>query len=116
MTFSDAVQDVTSCAGVVGTAIADRDGIPVQSWGDEEQIEEVVAEFSAFLGEVLSANRALHLGTLEQLQVVGSQRMVLVTMIADDYFLVTIVERDGNPGRARFASRIAAHRLRSEFV
>lgn len=116
MTFSEAVQDVTSCPGVVGTAIADRDGIAVQSWGDAAQIEEAVAEFSAFLGEILSANRELHLGTLEQLQVVGSQRLVMVTMIAEDYFLVTIVDRDGNPGRARFASRLAAHRLRSEFV
>ncbi len=116
MTFTEAVHDVTSCAGVVGTAIADRDGIPVQSWGDEEQIEEVVAEVSAFLGEVLSANRELHMGTLEQLHVVGSQRQVMVTMIAEDYFLITIVDNEGNPGRARFASRVAAHRLRSEFV
>lgn len=116
MTFSEAVQDVTSCAGVVATAIADRDGIPVQSWGEGAQIEEVVAEFSAFLGEVLSANRELHLGELEQLHVVGSERQVMVTMIVEDYFLVTIVERDGNPGRARFASRLAAHRLRGEFV
>lgn len=116
MTFTKAVESITSCAGVVGTAIADRDGIPVQSWGDKEEIEEVVAEFSAFLGEVLSANRELHVGTLEQLQVVGSQRLVVVTIIADDYFLVTVVERDGNPGKARFASRLAAHRLRSEFT
>lgn len=116
MTFTEAMQDVTSCAGVVAAAIADRDGITVQSWGNQKEIEEVVAEFSTFLGEVLSANRELHLGALEQLQVVGSQRQVMVTMIVDDYFLVTIVERDGNPGRARFASRLAAHRLRSEFV
>ncbi len=116
MTFTDVVNGVITCAGVVGTAIADRDGIAVQSWGDAEQIEEVVAEFSAFLGEVLLANRELHLGTLEQLQVVGSQRQVMVTMIVEDYFLITIVERDGNPGGARFASRVAAHRLRGEFV
>jgi predicted regulator of Ras-like GTPase activity (Roadblock/LC7/MglB family) len=116
MSFSEAVQGVTSCAGVVGTAIADRDGIPVQLWGDEEQIEEVVAQLSTFLGEVRSANRELHMGTLEQLHVVGSQRQVMVTMIAEDYFLITIVDNDGNPGKARFASRVAAHRLRSEFV
>ena len=116
MTFTEAVDGVISCAGVVGTAIADRDGIPVQAWGDEGQIEEAVAEFSAFLGEVLSANRELKLGRLEQLQVVGARRQVLVTMIADDYYLITIVDRDGNPGQARFASRLAAHRLRSEFV
>ncbi len=116
MTFSEAVQDVTSCAGVVATAIADRDGIPVQFWGEEAEIEEAVAEFSALLGEVLSANRELHLGELEQLHVVGSHRVVMVTMIAEDYYLVTIVERSGNPGRARFASRLAAHRLRGEFV
>jgi predicted regulator of Ras-like GTPase activity (Roadblock/LC7/MglB family) len=116
MSFADAVVDVRTCPGVVAAAIADRDGIPVESWGDDAQIEEVVAEFSTFLREVASASRELELGELEQLFVAGDSRIVMITNITPEYFLVTLVERRGNTGRARFASRLAAHRLRHEFV
>jgi hypothetical protein len=41
---------------------------------------------------------------------------VLITNITGTYFLMTVVGRDGNPGKARFASRVAASRLRQDFV
>jgi len=117
MSFEQALAPIRSCRGVIATAIADRDGIPVESFGgSRDQIEEVVAEFSTFLREVSSANRELQLGELEQVAVTGSSRIVVLTTITDEYFLMTVVERDGNPGKARFASRLAAFRLRREFL
>jgi len=117
MTFGEMVRPVTSCPGVVATAIADRDGIPVESWGvDASRIEELVAEYSAFLRDVTSANRDLQIGPLEQVVVVGSERSVFITTIVPDYYLVTLVEKPGNSGKARFASRVAAFRLRGEFA
>lgn len=117
MTFAEALTGVRECSGVIATAIADRDGIPVETFGgDRDQVEEVVAEFSTFLREVASANRELQLGSLEQIAVAGANRIVVLTTITDEYFLMTVVERDGNPGKARFASRLAAFRLRREFL
>ncbi|MGE5235079.1 MAG: roadblock/LC7 domain-containing protein [Acidobacteriota bacterium] len=117
MNFSEALADVRGCGGVVATAISDRDGIPVESWGaDRDEIEEIIAEYSTFLREVATANRELQLGSLEQLMVVGSDRSVMITAITEEYFLMTVVEREGNCGKARFASRVAASRLRNEFI
>jgi len=117
MSFEQALAGVRECRGVIATAIADTDGIPVESFGgSRDQIEEVVAEFSTFLREVSSANRELQLGDLQQVAVAGSDRIVVLTTITDDYFLMTVVESDGNPGKARFASRLAAFRLRREFL
>ena len=117
MTFEPALSDIRACAGVSLTAIADRDGIPVTSWSeDPNAVEEVIAEYSTFLRDVTSANRELQLGTLEQVMVVAERKVVLITSITDTYFLLTVVERGGNPGRARFASRLAAYRLHHEFV
>jgi predicted regulator of Ras-like GTPase activity (Roadblock/LC7/MglB family) len=111
------MQGVTGCAGVLATAIADRDGIPVESWGgSKREVEEIVAEYANFMREVASANRELQLGALEQLVVTGRQRVVVVTAITDEYFLMTVLEREGNAGKARFASRLAAFRLRREFM
>ncbi len=117
MTFSDALSGVNGCAGVSLTAIADRDGIPVQTWGGaDSDTEEFIAEYSTFVREVSSANRELQLGGLDQILVVAEQKVVMVTSITGEYFLLTVVDRDGNPGKARFASRLAAYRLRQEFA
>jgi predicted regulator of Ras-like GTPase activity (Roadblock/LC7/MglB family) len=117
MSFTDAVSGVTQCAGVSLTAIADRDGIPVQSWGRSiEEAEEFIAEYSGFMREVASANRELQLGELEQIVVAAERKVVMITTITTEYFLMAVVDSDGNPGKARFASRIAAFRLHHEFV
>lgn len=117
MSFAETLQDLRECRGVVTTAIADRDGIAVESWGpNRREAEEIVAEYSTFLHEMVTANRELQMGPLEQLIVVGERRSVLITAITEEYFLMVIVERDGNPGKARFASRVAAFRLRREFI
>ncbi|MBI4917995.1 MAG: roadblock/LC7 domain-containing protein [Acidobacteria bacterium] len=117
MNFGEVVATVRGCDGVVATAIADRDGIPVESWGrNPREIEDIIAEYSTFLRDIASANRELQLGELEQLAVAGNKRLVLVTTITEEYFLMTVVERNGNTGKARFASRLAAARLRQEFV
>jgi predicted regulator of Ras-like GTPase activity (Roadblock/LC7/MglB family) len=117
MTFEQELAKIRECRGVIATAIADRDGISVVSLGgNRAQVEEVVAEFSTFLREVSSANRELQLGDLEQVAVTGTDRSVVLTTITDEYFLMTVVERNGNPGKARFASRLAAYRLRREFL
>jgi predicted regulator of Ras-like GTPase activity (Roadblock/LC7/MglB family) len=117
MTFADVLAEVRGCQGVCLTAIADSDGIPVQSWGGEKgECEELIAEYSTFLREVATANRELQLGELEQIAMTAERRIVLITRITGAYFLMTVVGRDGNAGKARFASRTAAFRLRQEFV
>ena len=46
MTFADVLAEVRGCQGVRLTAIADSDGIPVQSWGGEKgECEELIAEY-----------------------------------------------------------------------
>ncbi len=117
MSFGEVLAEVRGCAGVSLTAIADTDGIPVQSWGGEKgECEELIAEYSTFLREVTTANRELQLGELEQISVTAERKMVLITKITPAYFLMTVVGRGGNAGKARFASRSAAFRLRQEFV
>lgn len=117
MTFENALADIRRCAGVSLTAIADRDGIPVTSWGERPaDVEELIAEYSTFLRDVTSANRELQLGELDQIMVAAERKVVIITNIAGGYFLMAVVARDGNPGKARFACRTAAFRLRQEFV
>jgi predicted regulator of Ras-like GTPase activity (Roadblock/LC7/MglB family) len=117
MSFAEVLAEVRKCAGVSVTVISDRDGIPVESWGGAAgESEELIAEYSTFLREITTANRELQLGELEQIVVAAERKIVLITNITETYFLMTVVGRDGNPGKARFASRVAAFRLHQEFV
>ncbi|HPC84248.1 MAG TPA: roadblock/LC7 domain-containing protein [Thermoanaerobaculaceae bacterium] len=117
MSFASHLNDLRACEGVLMTAIADRDGIQVESWGGRHgEVDEIVAEYSTFLREVASANRELQLGDLEQVVVAAERRVAILTSITKDYFLLTVLTRDGNTGKARYASRIAAFRLRGDFL
>lgn len=117
MSFEKVLAPVTTCPGVISTLITDRDGIPVESWGSSrDEAEEMAAEFSSFIREVVTANRELQLGILEQIVVAGGERAVCITAITGEYYLMALVEKAGNQGKARFVSRVAAHRLRGEFA
>jgi predicted regulator of Ras-like GTPase activity (Roadblock/LC7/MglB family) len=116
MNFSTVVADVRTCPGVELTAIAGRDGIPVQIWGPGSvETEELIAEYANFLREVFAANRELQLGQLEQVVLATERKAAVVTAITDEYFLMSVVRRDGLSGKVRFASRVAAFKLRAEF-
>ena len=116
MNFAEVLSGVRGCAGVSFVAIAESDGIAVETFGRDDQGEELIAEYSTFLRELASANRELQLGELEQVVVTGEAKAVLITSITPGYFIMVVVDRSGNPGKARFASRVAAFRLHQDFV
>lgn len=117
MSFGELVKPVTACPGVLALAIADREGIAVESWGPgASEAEEVVAEYTGFLRELTTANRELKLGTLQQVVIAGSERVIVVTFITPEYYLFAVVDKNGNAGKARFQSRVAAFKLRPEFT
>jgi predicted regulator of Ras-like GTPase activity (Roadblock/LC7/MglB family) len=116
MTFSETVANVRLCPGVELTAIAGRDGIAVQIWGPGSvETEELIAEYANFLREVFAANRELQLGQLDQVVLATANKVMMVTAINDEYFLMAVVRAGGLVGKARIHSRIAAYRLRAEF-
>ncbi len=116
MSFTDAIARVRACPEVSLTAIAGRDGIAVESWGaTTPEVDELIAEYAGFIGEVTSANRELQLGELEQLVLTGAKRTIVLTSISPEYFLLAVVGSDGNQGKVRFVSRVAASVLQREF-
>lgn len=117
MSFTRVVAPVRECPGVELTAIAARDGIAVDFWGSGEfDAEEIIAEVANFMREVVVANRELQLGTLEQIAVHAQGRTALISLITEEYFLLTLINAQGLLGKARFKSRVAACHLRGELA
>jgi len=109
-------QIVASCRGVVGGAVVDPDGIPVVMVSRNESMEEIGAEVAAILSEMSQAERELQHGEIQQLTVETGNTATVVTLIDEGYFILLQMESGGLLGKARFLSRVAAERLRADFV
>lgn len=105
-----------SCPGASAAAIIDPDGIPVAFAPPESDVEELGAELSTVLRDVLQAERELQHGRLQQFTIQAEAAEVVVTPLGSGYFLVVVLGRDGVAGKARFLSRLIGTRIYAEFV
>ena len=117
MSFESTVTEImATCPGVVGGAIVDPDGIPVVTVSEDQAMEEIGAEFAAILREMSQAERELDHGEVRQLTVETRDSATVITLIGEGYFILLQMESGGLLGKARFLARVAAERLRSDFV
>ena len=104
--------------GVRGVSLIGRDGIAVDSVtrDGEPSLDLIAAEMTGFLGSVSAADLGLHPGAVEQLSVVTTNAVVVLSTVTREYYLLKLLDRDGNFGRARFELRKAAGALMKELV
>lgn len=119
---------VTGFAGVL-KEIADRvpeaellmvigvDGIPIDKLQPRPNagFEAMAAEQTTLLRASLSAAAETGLGQLNELSVLTERMTTLLVAITTEYFLFAGLRPGAVLGRARFALRLASHRLRQEF-
>jgi predicted regulator of Ras-like GTPase activity (Roadblock/LC7/MglB family) len=82
----------------------------------DRNMEEIGAELAAILREMSQAERELQHGEIRQLTVETEDSATVVTLIDEGYFILLQMESGGLLGKARFLSRVAAERLRADFV
>lgn len=104
--------------GVRAASIIGSDGIALQTVGQYRQsdLDGIAAEFTAFAKSIRVSNTELGSGDLEQFSVVTDRSVTLLSSLTPDYFLLLVLERDGNFGRARFETRKAKAVLESELT
>jgi predicted regulator of Ras-like GTPase activity (Roadblock/LC7/MglB family) len=102
--------------GVIAASIIGTDGIALHSVGQYPQtsLDGIAAEFTAFAKSIRVSNTELGSGNLEQFSVVTDRTITLLSSLTSDYFLLLVLGRDGNFGRARFETRKAKAVLESE--
>ena len=117
--FRDTLQGLADrVEGARGVSLIGRDGIAVDSVvsGDGVSLDLVAAEMTGFLGTVSASDLGLTPGSVEQLSVVTTNAVVVLSTVTRDYYLLMLLDRDGNFGRARFELRKAAGALMKELV
>ncbi len=107
---------VSRVDGLKAASIIGTDGIALQTVGDYSQanLDGIAAEFTAFAKSIRVSNTELGSGSLEQFSIVTERTITVLSTLTPDYFLLLVLGRDGNFGRARFETRKAKAVLEPE--
>jgi predicted regulator of Ras-like GTPase activity (Roadblock/LC7/MglB family) len=118
MSFLGILKEVTdSVKGSKGAAIVGMDGIAVEEYTGETGVDmaSLGAEYGNILKGIQQASESLDMGGASELAVMAKSGEVILRKINDDYFIALLMSPKANLGQGRFAVRIAAGRLESEF-
>lgn len=107
-----------SVAGSRGIMIMGIDGIPLEQWvsGPDVNLDLVATEFTNLLKTSRRNSRDTGLGDLQQVVILAENGLLLIGDITREYFLLFLLDRDGNLGKARFELRKARFVLEPELA
>jgi len=93
------------------------DGIPVETVGDSGVPLDVLgAEFGGFVKSIRHANTELNTGEVLQFALVTEKYVTFLSEVTPEYYILLVLQPDGNYGRARFELAKAKHLLRDELI
>ena len=117
--FRETLQGIASrVEGVRGLSLIGRDGITLESVGEasELRLEPVAAEITGVLKHLMTEETGNDSGDIQQFSIESGDSILVLVAVTSEYYLLVLLSRDGNYGRARFEARRAAAFLEKELV
>ncbi len=115
MSFKLALKElVDTTSGAIGASIMGYDGIAIDEYyagSADFDLPLLVVEYANLLKEVRQTIELLKTGAMEELSVTTAKVRVLVRSVNDEFFLVLILQPDGNYGKGRYLLRREAPRI-----
>ena len=96
---------VETVGGGIGAVIMGYDGIAIDEYIAPEttfDVQLLSVEYSNLLKEIKQAVNVLKTGSMEEVAINTDISRVLIRVINDDYFLVLVLDADGNFGKGRY--------------
>lgn len=115
--FGSTLRDVAArMPGVIALSLVGSDGIAVETIGanGEPPIEPIGAELTGFLRNLVTMDMVSQPGAFRQLDIETKDQRVFLAAVTPEYYLLLLVARDANQGRATWELKRAASRLESE--
>ncbi len=102
---------------VRGIALVGADGLLVEALQLDPlaDLATLAAELSVVRKDLDQAVQSVGMGALECVQLETPEGSVLLSGVGGGYFLLMVIQPDGNPGRARFYLQLEADRMTPEF-
>jgi len=108
--FLERLNRITSkIDGAVALTLVASDGIPVESVNTDPalDLEVLAAELIAQVRTISDDHRELNVGDVRQLTVTTDRFTLMVTHVAEGYYLLLVLQDNSSYGRARFELRRA---------
>ena len=103
--------------GALATSLIGLDGIAIEKIGDGAVPLDVLgAEFGSFIKSIRHANTELNTGEVLQFSLVTEKYITFMSEVTPEYYILLVLEPDGNYGRARFELSRAKYLLRDELI
>lgn len=108
--------------GVRGLSLIGRDGITLESVGgasragQDAQLEPVAAELTGILKHLMTSESGIDSGVIQQFTIESGDSILILVAVTSEYYLLVLLSREGNFGRARFEVRRAAALLEKELI
>ncbi|HYR26814.1 MAG TPA: hypothetical protein VEU30_00020 [Thermoanaerobaculia bacterium] len=104
--------------GAMAVSLIGLDGIAIETIrGGDVQLEVLGAEFGGFIKSIRgAANTELNTGEVLQFSLVTEKYITFLSEVTPEYYILLVLEPDGNYGRARFELSKAKHLLRDELI
>ncbi len=95
--------------GALALALVDGDGIPIEAVNSRPEIdlEALAAESVMQMRSVAAAHSELGAGPLRHYCVETDSQTLMVSFVAEGYYLLLVLDQGSNLGRARFELRRA---------
>jgi predicted regulator of Ras-like GTPase activity (Roadblock/LC7/MglB family) len=112
-TLQQVIEDLEESQGV---ALVGMDGIVVEERKRDGQLDlqTLGAEFSGLLKTAGKLGDSVGFGGIVELVTSAERSVVILRQVTADYFLILVIQADGNLGKARFLLRRAATLLKTE--
>ena len=117
--FRETLEGIASrVEGVRGLSLIGRDGITLESVGGgrDAQLEPVAAELTGILKHLMTPESGIDSGLIQQFTIESGSSILILVAVTSEYYLLVLLSREGNFGRARFEARRAAALLEKELV
>lgn len=116
--FSELLDSIVNkVEGTLAAVIMGMDGIAIEKRILDENInvESLAAEYTTALRLSSSSAQEVGMGVLQEYILSTENRIIIIRMITPDYFVLLLLAREGNIGRARFELKKAKYLLSKEF-
>jgi predicted regulator of Ras-like GTPase activity (Roadblock/LC7/MglB family) len=103
--------------GTLAVSLIGLDGIAIEALNEKGVPLDVIgAEFGGFIKSIRVSNTELNTGEVLQFSLVTEKYVTFLSAVTPEYFLLLVMQPDGNYGRARFELARAKHLLRDELT